>query len=214
MIDSRSSARDLSPAVAAKTTKILRNNAANVQKLVVYQELPLDCPLPALKSLQIDMTDGRGLRSVFNHSTQLTSLSLYFIAGSYRVPLELLQTMPDAFPLLEAFHFLLIGPGLAPDAGAVISAFIRPKKMLRSLVVGADDPKPIEDAMAVLAELPRLEVLSFGELNNADPDAYIKHLPPGITALYLHTSLYFPRREIQAVFPDIVRDVSITYLYF
>ncbi|KAI0764965.1 hypothetical protein C8Q74DRAFT_1013969 [Fomes fomentarius] len=205
MIDSRSSARDLSPAVAAKTTKILQNNAANVQKLVVYQELPLDCPLPALKSLQVDMTDGSGLRSVFNHSTQLTSLSLYFIAGSYRLPLELMQTMPDAFPLLEAFHLLLIGPGLAPNAGAVISAFIRPKKLLRSLVVGADESEPIKSAMAVLAELPRLEVLSFGELDNADSDAYINHLPPGITTLYLRTSLYFPSPDLQTVFPDILK---------
>ena len=83
---------------AATVRAILRLYASTLEGLVVHQSLPVDFPLPELKSLHCyGLRSGSALRAVFTNSTQLTSLTLHsFTADATRGIYGLLESFPDA----------------------------------------------------------------------------------------------------------------------
>ncbi len=187
---------------APTVRKIIETHAASIEKLVVRVALPTDCPLPALKNYTLWLNDGIGFTNTIVQSDHLTSLSLTSrYPGSYAV-CAALQAGVAAFPHLSSFQLYISGLRV-PNLGAIIREFLQSKKQLRRLQVQAHSRAStdfLDEAMSAILELPHLEVLRYGAIDETNGQLYYDNLPPGLTILCLSIEMEVEEEEeIQTV---------------
>ncbi|KAI0746769.1 hypothetical protein C8Q80DRAFT_1271608 [Daedaleopsis nitida] len=163
----------------AQVQRVYDSSAASLRELVAHCTLPVNTSLPALESLKAYLPYRFGIQNLFDHSTRLTSLSLGALFDGAEALFAAMEAAPDAFPHLTSFHLTVVTGDVPNFSCATIAAFLRPKRLLCRLLVNAE--QDLDDAVPVLAELPRLEVLSFGCIIWENHELYQEYLPGRLT---------------------------------
>ncbi|KAI0794112.1 hypothetical protein C8Q74DRAFT_557670 [Fomes fomentarius] len=201
---------------APTVRKIIETHAASIEELVVRVALPTDCPLPALKSYSLWLNDDINFTSTIVQSDHLTSLALTSRYSGSPAVCAALQAGIAAFPRLSSFQ-LYISSQRVPNRGTIICKFLQSKKQLRRLRVQADprvDTSFLDDAMSAVPELPRLEVLRYGAIDESNRQFYQDNLPVDLAILCLSFAKEMEEgSEVQIVMDLIARLPKLRMLH-
>ncbi|KAH9950713.1 hypothetical protein B0H21DRAFT_721224 [Amylocystis lapponica] len=187
-------------------SSLIEANTNSLQELSTFGAVPWTSVMPALQNLTCleihAMSSLTGIAVLFHVCPQLESLTLEPDFDELKHLFAAFVIGPTLLPNLSSFKWISPNLRLSEPILAYVADFLRPKKKLRRLDLDLHCTLEILPLLlSVVQELGTVEVLGMdlqtqdGPLSPEDAATVAQYLPPGLTALRLHTSVEEPSED-------------------